>query len=142
MDSFDREQYLKELRMYYSGDRDDIEKILEEMSESLDCYLEANPSATTAEIFKHFGHPRELQEQYERSLWLQHHQKGRTGIKTAIVIVCVVCLLFLVNFLIYSYNQFREANGHAEVILEESPVDSTITPDSSAPPKPNFYFSE
>lgn len=43
MDSFDREQYLKELRMYYSGDRDDIEKFLEEMSESLDCYLEANP---------------------------------------------------------------------------------------------------
>ena len=56
MDSFDREHYLKELRMYYSGDRDDIEKFLEEMSESLDCYLEANPSATTAEIFKHFGH--------------------------------------------------------------------------------------
>lgn len=142
MDSFNREQYLEQLRMYYSGDRDDLEKFLEEMGESLDCYLETNPSATTAEIFKHFGHPRELQEQYEQSLWVQHHQKERIGIRVAIVVVCVTCLLFLVDFLIYSYDKFREVNGHADVIFEESPVDSTVTPDSSAPPKPNFYFSE
>lgn len=39
MDSFDREQYLQQLREYYSGDRDRIDQFLEDMSDSLDCYL-------------------------------------------------------------------------------------------------------
>lgn len=34
MNSFNREQYLKQLRMYYSGDRNDTEQFLEEMSDS------------------------------------------------------------------------------------------------------------
>ena len=50
MNSFNREQYLKQLRMYYSGDRNDTEQFLEEMSDSLDCYLKEHPSATTVEI--------------------------------------------------------------------------------------------
>ena len=54
MNSFNREQYLKQLRMYYSGDRNDTEQFLEEMSDSLDCYLKEHPSATAAEIFSSF----------------------------------------------------------------------------------------
>lgn len=45
MDSFDREQYLQQLREYYSGDRDRIDQFLEDMSDSLDCYLKEHPAA-------------------------------------------------------------------------------------------------
>lgn len=39
MDSFDREQYLQQLREYYSGDRDRIDQFLEDMSDSLWSYV-------------------------------------------------------------------------------------------------------
>lgn len=142
MDSFNREQYLEQLRMYYSGDRDDTEKFLEEMGESLDCYLETNPAATTAEIFKHFGHPRELQEQYEQSLWVQHHQKERTGIRVAIVVICAACLLLLTDFLIYSYDKFREVNGHGEITLHIIETPKPNTPSQTPPPVSIFYIKE
>ena len=51
MDSFDREQYLQQLREYYSGDRDRIDQFLEDMSDSLDCYLKEHPDAELEAAF-------------------------------------------------------------------------------------------
>lgn len=65
MDSFDREQYLQQLREYYSGDRDRIDQFLEDMSDSLDCYLKEHPAADASEIYARFGDPEELKKQQE-----------------------------------------------------------------------------
>ncbi len=142
MDSFDREQYLKELRMYYSGDRDDIEKFLEEVSESLDCYLEANPSATTAEIFKHFGHPRELQRQYEQAIWKHYQKRKQDRIRIAIVMACIISVTILGFFIFYKSGFFIEANGYGVETLRETEIFDTPSPIESDHPISHFYLRE
>lgn len=143
MNSFDREQYLKQLRMYYSGDRDDTEQFLEDMSDSLDCYLEEHPSATVAEIFQHFGHPKELEEQYEEAILMQRSRKKRFFTKILISMIFISCILVLGAFIIHSHNVMVEVNGHANIILKEEAPSSLSTPDIT--PSPNeafFHFKE
>ena len=108
MNSFNREQYLKQLRMYYSGDRNDTEQFLEEMSDSLDCYLKEHPSATTAEIFQHFGHPKELEEQYEEAVAAQHLEHKKQFFKTVIIAIFAACLLILGAFILHSCEMLNE----------------------------------
>lgn len=119
MNSFNREQYLKQLRMYYPGDRNDTEQFLEEMSDSLDCYLKEHPSATTMEIFHHFGHPKELEEQYEEAVAAQHKEHKKKFFKTVIIAIFAACLLILGAFILHSCEILNEVNGHSEVILKE-----------------------
>lgn len=137
MNSFDREQYLKQLRMYYAGDRDDIEQFLEDMSDSLDCYLKDYPSATVAEIFRHFGHPKELQEQYEEAVYKQHSRRKKLLLRILTVLVCTACILIFGAFVIHSHNVFIEVHGHANIFLEEADPDNTIAPTT---PSSNSFF--
>lgn len=108
MNSFNREQYLKQLRMYYSGDRNDTEQFLEEMSDSLDCYLKEHPSATTVEIFHHFGHPKELEEQYEEAVAAQHREHKKQFSKTVIIAIFAACLLIWGAFILHSCEILNE----------------------------------
>ena len=142
MNSFNREQYLKQLRMYYSGDRDDTEQFLEDMSDSLDCYLEEHPSATVAEIFQHFGHPKELEEQYEEAILMQRSRKKQLLLKTLIIIICTVSILILGAFIIHSHQIMTEVNGHAKIILEDSSSEDNINPHDSPTSKHVFYIKE
>ena len=132
MNSFNREQYLKQLRMYYSGDRNDTEQFLEEMSDSLDCYLKEHPSATTAEIFHHFGHPKELEEQYEEAVAAQHREHKKHFSKTVIIAIFAACLLILGAFILHSCEILNEVNGHAEVIIKEKEIKNE-KPDNPSP---------
>ncbi len=132
MNSFNREQYLKQLRMYYSGDRNDTEQFLEEMSDSLDCYLKEHPSATTAEIFHHFGHPKELEEQYEEAVAAQHREHKKQFSKTVIIAIFAACLLILGAFILHSCEILNEVNGHAEVIIKEKEIKNE-KPDNPSP---------
>lgn len=132
MNSFNREQYLKQLRMYYSGDRNDTEQFLEEMSDSLDCYLKEHPSATTAEIFHHFGHPKELEEQYEEAVAAQHREHKKQFSKTVIIAIFATCLLILGAFILHSCEILNEVNGHAEVIIKEKEIKNE-KPDNPSP---------
>lgn len=132
MNSFNREQYLKQLRMYYSGDRNDTEQFLEEMSDSLDCYLKEHPSATTAEIFHHFGHPKELEEQYEEAVAAQHKEHKKKFFKTVIIAIFAACLLILGAFILHSCEMLNEVNGHAEVIIKEKEIKNE-KPDNPSP---------
>lgn len=132
MNSFNREQYLKQLRMYYSGDRNDTEQFLEEMSDSLDCYLKEHPSATTAEIFHHFGHPKELEEQYEEAVAAQHREHKKQFSKTVIIAIFAACLLILGAFILHSCEMLNEVNGHAEVIIKEKEIKNE-KPDNPSP---------
>ena len=77
MDSFDREQYLQQLREYYSGDRDRIDQFLEDMSDSLDCYLKEHPAADASEIYARFGDPEELKKQQELVRSESHTQRKK-----------------------------------------------------------------
>lgn len=140
MNSFDREQYLKQLRMYYSGDRDDTEQFLEDMSDSLDCYLEEHPSATVAEIFQHFGHPKELEEQYEEAILMQRSRKKQHFKKILIILVFSVCLWVLGAFIVRTHHLITEVNGHANIILEESDPDTSYSPDVSPSPNSGFHI--
>lgn len=81
MDSFDREQYLQQLREYYSGDRDRIDQFLEDMSDSLDCYLKEHPAADAPEIYARFGDPEELKKQQELVRSESHAQRKRNVIR-------------------------------------------------------------
>lgn len=132
MNSFNREQYLKQLRMYYSGDRNDTEQFLEEMSDSLDCYLKEHPSATTAEIFHHFGHPKELEEQYEEAVAAQHREHKKQFSKTVIIAIFATCLLILGAFILHSCEILNEVNGYAEVIIKEKEIKNE-KPDNPSP---------
>ena len=132
MNSFNREQYLKQLRMYYSGDRNDTEQFLEEMSDSLDCYLKEHPSATTMEIFHHFGHPKELEEQYEEAVAAQHREHKKKFFKTVIIAIFAACLLILGAFILHSCEILNEVNGHSEVILKEKEIKNE-KPDNPSP---------
>ena len=132
MNSFNREQYLKQLRMYYSGDRNDTEQFLEEMSDSLDCYLKEHPSATTVEIFHHFGHPKELEEQYEEAVAAQHREHKKQFFKTVIIAIFAACLLILGAFILHSCEMLNEVNGHAEVIIKEKEIKNE-KPDNPSP---------
>lgn len=132
MNSFNREQYLKQLRMYYSGDRNDTEQFLEEMSDSLDCYLKEHPSATTVEIFHHFGHPKELEEQYEEAVAAQHKEHKKKFFKTVIIAIFAACLLILGAFILHSCEILNEVNGHSEVILKEKEIKNE-KPDNPSP---------
>lgn len=142
MNSFDREQYLKQLRMYYAGDRDDIEQFLEDMSDSLDCYLKDYPSATVAEIFRHFGHPKELQEQYEEAVYKQHSRRKKHFKRWLIILICMTCLGSLGAFFMRAHHLLKEVNGHANIILEESDPDSSAIPTKSPSPGPGFHLKE
>mgnify|MGYP000914956296 FL=1 len=132
MNAFNREQYLKQLRMYYSGDRNDTEQFLEEMSDSLDCYLKEHPSATTVEIFHHFGHPKELEEQYEEAVAAQHKEHKKQFSKTVIIAIFAACLLILGAFILHSCEILNEVNGHSEVILKEKEIKNE-KPDNPSP---------
>lgn len=132
MNSFNREQYLKQLRIYYSGDRNDTEQFLEEMSDSLDCYLKEHPSATTVEIFHHFGHPKELEEQYEEAVAAQHREHKKQFSKTVIIAIFAACLLILGAFILHSCEMLNEVNGHAEVIIKEKEIKNE-KPDNPSP---------
>ncbi|MBS4817222.1 MAG: hypothetical protein KH026_11615 [Clostridium sp.] len=132
MNSFNREQYLKQLRMYYSGDRNDTEQFLEEMSDSLDCYLKEHPSATTMEIFHHFGHPKELEEQYEEAVAAQHKEHKKKFFKTVIIAIFAACLLILGAFILHSCEILNEVNGHSEVIIKEKEIKNE-KPDNPSP---------
>lgn len=142
MNSFNREQYLKQLRMYYSGDRNDMEQFLEDMSDSLDCYLEEHPSATPAEIFQHFGHPKELEEQYEKAVSKRLSKLKRILSKLMIILICLACITALVSFIIYFQKTFVEINGHADVILKEEPPKITDIPIASPTPETELYLKE
>lgn len=132
MNAFNREQYLKQLRMYYSGDRNDTEQFLEEMSDSLDCYLKEHPSATTMEIFHHFGHPKELEEQYEEAVAAQHKEHKKKFFKTVIIAIFAACLLILGAFILHSCEILNEVNGHSEVIIKEKEIKNE-KPDNPSP---------
>lgn len=132
MNSFNREQYLKQLRMYYSGDRNNTEQFLEEMSDSLDCYLKEHPSATTVEIFHHFGHPKELEEQYEEAVAAQHREHKKKFFKTVIIAIFAACLLILGAFILHSCEILNEVNGHSEVIIKEKEIKNE-KPDNPSP---------
>lgn len=142
MNSFNREQYLKQLRMYYSGDRNNVEQFLEDMSDSLDCYLEEHPSATPVEIFQHFGHPKELEEQYEEAVYNQHSRRKKYFRKLLIILICVTCLGSLGIFFMRAHHLLNEVNGHADIILEESDSDSSAIPAKSPSPDPGFHLKE
>lgn len=142
MNSFDREQYLKQLRMYYSGDRDDTEQFLEDMSDSLDCYLEEHPSATVAEIFQHFGHPKELEEQYEEAILMQRSRKKRFFTKILISMIFISCILVLGAFIIHGHHIITEVNGHANIILEEETPSNSGPPVNTSSPNPQFHIIE
>lgn len=95
MDSFDREQYLQQLREYYSGDRDRIDQFLEDMSDSLDCYLKEHPAADASEIYARFGDPEELKKQQELMRSESHAQRKRNVIRIAVAAICAVSILAL-----------------------------------------------
>lgn len=141
MNSFDREEYLEQLRMYYSGDRDDTEQFLEDMRDSLDCYLKDHPSATPAEIFQYFGHPKELQEQYENAIIRRQSKRKQIFSRILIVLICAVCLMALGAFIIHSRHVLNEVNGHADVILEEYP-EVPNSSDTTPSPKPKYHIIE
>lgn len=142
MNSFDREEYLEQLRMYYSGDRDDTEQFLEDMRDSLDCYLKDHPSATSAEIFQYFGHPKELQEQYEDAVIRHQSKRKQIFSRILIILICAVCFMALGAFIIHTRHLLTEVNGHADVILEEDPPDIPNTPVASPSPDSVFHMKE
>ena len=142
MNSFDREEYLEQLRMYYSGDRDDTEQFLEDMRDSLDCYLKDHPSATSAEIFQYFGHPKELQEQYEDAVIRHQSKRKQIFSRILIILICAVCFMALGAFIIHCRHLLTEINGHADVILEEDPPDIPNTPVASPSPDSVFHMKE
>lgn len=141
MNSFDREEYLEQLRMYYSGDRDDTEQFLEDMRDSLDCYLKDHPSATPAEIFQYFGHPKELQEQYEDAIIRRQSKRKQIFSRILIILICAVSFMALGAFIIHSRHVLNEVNGHADVILKEYP-EVPAPSDITLSPKPDVHIIE
>lgn len=139
MNSFDREKYLEQLRMYYSGDRDDTEQFLEDMRDSLDCYLKDHPSATPAEIFQYFGHPKELQEQYEDAIIRRQSKRKQIFSRILIILICAVCFMALGAFIIHSRHVLNEVNGHADVILEEDDFNIPGSSDVTSSPEPDYH---
>lgn len=140
MNAFDREQYLKQLRMYYSGDRESTEQFLEDMSDSLDCYLMEHPSASAIEIFAHFGHPRELMDNYEDALQKQYAKRKKYCFRIAAILICSLFVIAVGIFLVYGHRQLTEVNGHGEIKLETYTIDTTDAPNiSSDTPSSNPY---
>lgn len=138
MDSFDREQYLQQLREYYSGDRDRIDQFLEDMSDSLDCYLKEHPAADAPEIYARFGDPEELKKQQDLVRSESHAQRKRNVIRIAVAAICAVSILALVIFVRLGLRQLSDTKGHAEIELQDN-SDSTIETPSSTPV---FYLNE
>lgn len=145
MNAFDREQYLKQLRMYYSGDRESTEQFLEDMSDSLDCYLMEHPSASAIEIFAHFGHPRELMDNYKDAMQKQYAKRKKYCFRIAAILICSLFVIAVGIFLAFGHRQLTEANGHGEITLETYTIDTTDAPiNSSDTPssKPHIRISE
>lgn len=140
MNAFDREQYLKQLRMYYSGDRESTEQFLEDMSDSLDCYLMEHPSASAIEIFAHFGHPRELMDNYEDALQKQYAKRKKYCFRIVAILICSLFVIAVGIFLVYGHRQLTEVNGHGEIKLETYTIDTTDAPKDplSAPTSESF----
>lgn len=111
MDSFDREQYLQQLREYYSGDRDRIDQFLEDMSDSLDCYLKEHPAADASEIYARFGDPEELKKQQELVRSESHAQRKRNVIRIAVAAICAVSILALGIFVRLGWEQIINSKG-------------------------------
>jgi hypothetical protein len=132
MESFDRELYLKQLEMYYSGDSDCLEQFLLDMSDSLDCYLEEHPAAAAEDIYHHFGHPEELRAEYEAAKQqCQLHQKQNT--KRKVFLLCFVAslaagILCLAGVLYYVKNHTGDVVGTANNSLYISAPDETLSP--------------
>lgn len=139
MDSFNREQYLQQLREYYSGDRDRIDQFLEDMSDSLDCYLKEHPAADASEIYARFGDPEELKKQQELARSESHAQRKRNVIRIAVTAICAVSILALGVFIGLGWHQWNESNGHIKSNIHES-----HSPESDELPSstPVFYLNE
>lgn len=138
MDSFNREQYLQQLREYYSGDRDRIDQFLEDMSDSLDCYLKEHPAADASEIYARFGDPEELKKQQELARSESHAQRKRNVIRIAVAAICAVSILALGMFFHFGHDRISDSKGHATIEIQDN-SDSTIEAPSSTPV---FYLNE
>jgi hypothetical protein len=128
MESFDREQYLEQLRVYYSGDRDSLEQFLLDMGDSLDCYLEEYPNASAEEIYQRFGHPEEFRAAYEAGK--QECRLHRKDILKRIrnTVLLVVGVLFLVCVLYYGYHEINDALGNDTLDFHIARPDYTFSP--------------
>lgn len=143
MDSFDREQYLQQLREYYSGDRDRIDQFLEDMSDSLDCYLKEHPAADASEIYARFGDPEELKKQQELVRSESHTQRKRNVIRIAVAAICAVSILALGIFVRPGWEQIINSKGYTVLEEQESEEDQPL-PDPIETPSstPVFYLNE
>lgn len=115
LETFNREQFLKLWQRYYSGDRKNRERFLQDMEDSLDCYLEDHPEAAWEEVCQRFGSPEELRQEYE----LMRAQRRRA------LKICasgaLIAVFFVIGVAVFgwfancAYNQVLDGTGKATV---------------------------
>lgn len=140
MKSFDPEQYLEQLRKYYSGDRENLDQFLQDMNDSLNCYLQEHPNAEREEIYQHFGHPDELRENYEATRQEQKLKKRKRAKLLLIAALVLAAVLGLGSSICWGYQQIIDANGHDEIKLYISPENETLPPIETPSVTPVFYY--
>jgi hypothetical protein len=132
MESFDRELYLEQLRMYYSGDRDSLEQFIMDMTDSLDCYLEEHPTASTKDIYQHFAHPEELRAECEtvrqQRRWHRRRNRQYQLSHFCLVFFVLIIAFCLTGILYYGYQQYADAMGKANYSFYHSTPNQTVVP--------------
>lgn len=120
-----------------------FDQFLEDMSDSLDCYLKEHPAADASEIYARFGDPEELKKQQELMRSESHAQRKRNVIRIAVAAICAVSILALGIFVRLGWEQIINSKGYTVLEEQESEEDQPL-PDPIETPSstPVFYLNE
>lgn len=133
---FNKDQYLEQLQMYYSGEEQDREQFLHDMEDSLDCYLAEHTDASEDEIYQLLGHPDELRQEYQQKQdQIKANRKERTK-KSMIAAFLIAAIIALGCFTHYAYTQIYDSSGEGKISTRISDENETALPAMTNRPKP------
>ena len=136
MATFNKDQYLEQLQMYYSGEEQYREQFLHDMEDSLDCYLANHPDAAEDDIYQLLGHPDELRQEYQKKQDQMRLNRKEHTRKTLIAAFLIVAIIALGCFTHLAYEQVVDGSGTGEISTYISDEDGTPPPAVTNRPKP------
>lgn len=136
MATFNKNQYLEQLQMYYSGEEQDREQFLHDMEDSMDCYLADHPDAAEDEIYQLLGHPDELRQEYQQKQEQMQINRREHTRKALIAAFLTAALITLGCFTHHAYQQIVDGSGEGKISTYIGEEDKTPPPVMTDFPEP------
>lgn len=142
MTAFNKDQYLEQLQMYYSGEEQDREQFLHDMEDSLDCYLSEHPDAAEDEIYQLLGHPDELRQEFQQKQDQMQITRREHTRKSLIAAFLIAAIITLGCFTHLAYKQIVDSSGEGKISTYTSDIDATAVPAITNRPEPIWQTDE